>query len=685
MEAGKQDEIEDLSMSHSTMDSIQIASGFGHNVEFLSQAYIRNRSSEINIVAETLQVNRDRPLPIYLKFSDVEYKVKLSQATSNPVKAAVSKVAGQLNIETENYKQILKSMTGSIGPGEVLALMGPSGSGKTTLLRIIGARLNENVKGTITYNDVPYTTAVRRRIGFVTQDDILFPQLTVEETFSFAASLRLPDSMSRHQKMERVESIIKELGLERCRNTRVGGGFVPGISGGERKRTSIGYEVLVDPSLLLVDEPTSGLDSTSANRLLGLLQDVAKAGRTVITTIHQPSSRMFHMFDKVLLISEGHPVYYGKARDSIEYFSSLSFIPQINMNPAEFLLDLATGHVHDISVPEDIRATRDTAGYEGVVIAYLHNKYKTELEPKEKKENHQTANTPEHLQSAIQIRKEWSISCCQQFLILFKRTYRERCRDYFDKLRLLQSLGVAILLGLLWWKSSIATEAQLRDQVGLMFYVCIFWTSSSLFGAVYVFPFEKAYLVKERKADMYRLSVYYLCSTLSDMVAHVMYPTFFMCILYFMAGFKRTIECFVMTVSAIVLIALTSQGAGELSGAAVMNIRGAGMVASLVLMLFLLTGGYYIQHIPKNMQWLKYISFMYHGFRLLLKVQYAGDELFECQSKYGCRPLQTSPSFDTVDLDGGLTEVWIMLAMALAYRLCAYMFLLRKINASSLR
>lgn len=167
-----------------------------------------------------------------------------------------------------------------------------------------------------------------------------------------------------------------------------------GISGGERKRTSIGYEILVDPSLLLLDEPTSGLDSTSANRLLRILQSIAmvkylcllsellvvvpnknhfslshlQTGRTVITTIHQPSSRMFHMFDKLLLIAEGYPVYSGKARESMEYFSSLRFVPQIAMNPAEFLLDLSTGHVNDISVPQDLQTPRGSPEFERDVI-----------------------------------------------------------------------------------------------------------------------------------------------------------------------------------------------------------------------------------------------------------------------------------------------------------------------------
>jgi hypothetical protein len=92
-----------------------------------------------------------------------------------------------------------------------------------------------------------------------------------------------------------------------------------------------------------------------------------------------------------------------------------------------------------------------------------------------------------------------------------------------------------------------------------MFYICIFWISSSIFGAVYVFPFEKIYLVKERKADMYRLSAYYACSTLSDMVAHVFYPKIFMVIVYFMAGFKRTVPCFFLTLFATLLIAITCQ------------------------------------------------------------------------------------------------------------------------------
>ena len=99
---------------------------------------------------------------------------------------------------------------------------------------------------------------------------------------------------------------------------------------------------------------------------------------------------------------------------------------------------------------------------------YLQLKYKSQLETKEKEENHRGRKAPEHLQLAVQVKKDWTVSWVEQFMILFKRTFRERCRDYFDKLRLVQAVGVAILLGLLWWKSKTDTEGHLRDQVKFM-------------------------------------------------------------------------------------------------------------------------------------------------------------------------------------------------------------------------
>ncbi|KAK9152359.1 hypothetical protein Syun_010668 [Stephania yunnanensis] len=148
-----------------SMGEMQIAgsNGFGHNLEFLNETYMKNKNSlAIDIEEERPNgTNKDCcPLPIFLKFEDVEYRVRgmRKYLCENPVKTMMRKAAAPLKSMTD-YKDILRGITGSIGPGEILALMGPSGGGKTTLLKILGGRLHDNVKGTITYNDIPYNPA----------------------------------------------------------------------------------------------------------------------------------------------------------------------------------------------------------------------------------------------------------------------------------------------------------------------------------------------------------------------------------------------------------------------------------------------------------------------------------------------------------------------------------------------
>ncbi|URD87919.1 ABC transporter G family member [Musa troglodytarum] len=273
-------------------------------------------------------------LPITLKFEEVVYKVKRGAKGWWPSSSSPAE------------KTILDGITGVVCPGELLAMLGPSGSGKTTLLTALGGRLRGKLAGKITYNGHPFTGVVKRRTGFVAQDDVLYPHLTVSETLTFTALLRLPGSLSRTDKAHQAQLVISEMGLNRVAHSMIGGARgVRGVSGGERKRVSIGLELLVDPSLLLLDEPTSGLDSTTAARIVATLRRLAvEKGRTVVTTIHQPSSRLYRMFDKLVLLSEGNAIYYGPAAAAVDYFASVGFPAPIDgVNPADFLLDLANG------------------------------------------------------------------------------------------------------------------------------------------------------------------------------------------------------------------------------------------------------------------------------------------------------------------------------------------------------
>lgn len=206
--------------------------------------------------------------------------------------------------DQKSKKQILFGVSGAAKPGELIALMGPSGSGKTTLLNVLGGRALANITGDVYLNNVRYKKSMKRTIAYVLQEDIFYLQLTVRQQLDFTSHLRLPDKLSAAEKKEAVDHVIKTLRIERCADTKI-----MLISGGEKKRCNIGTELLTNPSVLLLDEPTSGLDSTAANSLVNTMREMADDRMTIISSIHQPSSKVFYAFDKLILLADGCVVY----------------------------------------------------------------------------------------------------------------------------------------------------------------------------------------------------------------------------------------------------------------------------------------------------------------------------------------------------------------------------------------
>jgi ABC-type multidrug transport system ATPase subunit len=170
----------------------------------------------------------------------------------------------------------------------------------------------------------------------------MLSMLTVRETLRFAARLRLPGAMSAEEKNARVEEVIEELGLADVADTYIGNPQKRGISGGERKRVTIGIELITNPSMIFLDEPTSGLDSFTAYNIMQTLVQLAKNGRTIIATIHQPRSNIFELIDQLLVLSAGRIAYYGDAQQSVEYFAQLGHECPRFTNPADYLLDICT-------------------------------------------------------------------------------------------------------------------------------------------------------------------------------------------------------------------------------------------------------------------------------------------------------------------------------------------------------
>ncbi|XP_010273011.1 PREDICTED: ABC transporter G family member 11-like [Nelumbo nucifera] len=237
-------------------------------------------------------------------------------------------------------RAILQGLTGYAQPGEVLAIMGPSGCGKSTLLDTLAGRLGSNTRqsGDILVNGRRQALAFGTS-AYVTQDDTLMMTLTVREAVYYSAQLQLPDSMPLSEKRERAEITIREMGLQDAMNTRIGGWGHKGLSGGQKRRVSICIEILTRPKLLFLDEPTSGLDSAASYHVMNRIVRLAQQdGRTVVASIHQPSSEVFELFHNLCLLSAGKTVYFGQASAASEFFSSNGFPCPSLRNPSDHYL-----------------------------------------------------------------------------------------------------------------------------------------------------------------------------------------------------------------------------------------------------------------------------------------------------------------------------------------------------------
>ncbi|KAK7682498.1 hypothetical protein QCA50_014298 [Cerrena zonata] len=240
-------------------------------------------------------------------------------------------------------KLILDSISGTIKPGQILAIMGASGAGKSTFLDIL-ARKNKmgHIGGRTLVNgrEVP-DSDFKRVMGFVDQEDTLMSTLTVYETVLYSALLRLPREMSLEAKKFRTLETMHELGILGIKDSRIGSSGRRSISGGEKRRVSIACELVTSPSILFLDEPTSGLDAYNALSVIDSLVSLARDyNRTVIFTIHQPRSNIVSLFDQLILLAQGRLVYSGEAAKAYEYLERIGHPCPPGFNIADFMIDL---------------------------------------------------------------------------------------------------------------------------------------------------------------------------------------------------------------------------------------------------------------------------------------------------------------------------------------------------------
>ncbi|KAF9958524.1 hypothetical protein BGZ65_001367 [Modicella reniformis] len=265
-----------------------------------------------------------------------------------------------------NEKELLKDVDAVFPAGELTAILGGSGAGKTSLLNVLLHRTSSNLKkaGSIYYNDTknPSLRTINGISSYVRQDDnFLLSHLTVRETLRYAAELRMDSSISKSDKYAKVEDIIDLLGLRECANVLIGNSVVRGCSGGQRRRVSIGIQLVTEPACLFLDEPTSGLDALTAKKIILTLKKIAATGRTIVCTIHQPRADIWHVFDNVvLLVTGGRVAYTGRTDNVVEYFQEAGYVAPPFTNVADFILDTASVNLRSIDLERSTRKAVDT-------------------------------------------------------------------------------------------------------------------------------------------------------------------------------------------------------------------------------------------------------------------------------------------------------------------------------------
>ncbi|KAF3852390.1 hypothetical protein F7725_005745, partial [Dissostichus mawsoni] len=507
-------------------------------------------------------------------------------------------------------KYILNDVSGILRPG-MNAIMGATGSGKTSLLDVIAGRKDPAGlrQGQVLVAGKAVTPDLRLSSAYVVQDDILMGTLSVRENLLFSANLRLnPRHHTSADKNSRVDAIIQDLGLTDCAGTKIGTEFLRGVSGGERKRCSIGMELITSPSLLFLDEPTTGLDSNTANCIINLLYRLSRRGKTVIFSIHQPRYSIFRKFDHLTLMHKGewctqeHQTKHWITSQTLVCFQIESFD-----NPADFFMDITNGEA------KSTLGTLTTAECKNP----LATKYRqSQLCQKVVEElNHVNKSIAEGVKGHDEP-ADYVTSFCYQMRVVCGRTVLNSLRNpQTSYAQLALNIFFALLVGLIYYQMPLTLPEALQNRGGAFFFLIINMVFGNL-SAVELFINERAIFIHENSSGYYRTSVYFLSKIFADLIPNRIIPIFiFSAIAYYMMGLKPSFVaflCFVLTMS---LVSLAGVGLAFLVSASVSSFAMANILIALPFVFMMVFGGYLVNlnGMLIWLSWLKWISIFRYG------------------------------------------------------------------------
>ncbi|XP_066536218.1 broad substrate specificity ATP-binding cassette transporter ABCG2c [Hoplias malabaricus] len=518
-------------------------------------------------------------------------------------------------------KEILKNVSGIMNSG-MNAILGPTGSGKTSLLDVIAGRKDpQGLKsGQVLVDNALVTSSLRLSSAYVVQNDVIMGTLTVRENLAFSANLRLsPAKYTPSDKATKVESVIQELGLTDCADTKIGTEFLRGVSGGERKRCSIGMELITSPSLLFLDEPTTGLDANTANAIIALLHKLSRNGKTIIFSIHQPRYSIFRQFDHLTLMNKGEIIYAGSADKAISYFEGLGYRCEPFNNPADFFLDVINETFipqADSAKPENMNGVELMASENALAVKYRQS-------PQCRRVIEQLQGLTEGLNPES---KSASDEACYvtpfyyQLMLLSARTVKNILRNpQTSYAQLFLNIFFGILVGLIYYQIPHTLPEALQNRTGAFFFLVINMVFGNL-SAVELFISERVLFIHENSSGYYRTSVYFLSKVFADLLPNRILPVFiFSAIPYFMMALKPEVEAFFLFCFTMSLISLSAVSLAFLVSASVGSFAMANILIALPYVFMMVFGGFLVNlnSMLSWMSWLKWISIFRYGFNAL--------------------------------------------------------------------
>ncbi|CAI9104067.1 OLC1v1002675C1 [Oldenlandia corymbosa var. corymbosa] len=518
-------------------------------------------------------------------------------------------------------KSILRGLTGYARPGELLAIMGPSGSGKSTLLDALAGRLDSKSKqsGEILIDGRTQRLAYGTS-AYVTQDDILIWTLTTREAVYYSAQLQLPNTMSKAQKRERAETTIKEMGLQSCIDTRIGGWGSKGLSGGQQRRVSICIEILTRPKLLFLDEPTSGLDSAASYYVVDRIVELAREyGMTVLASMHQPSAEIFKLIDNLCLLSLGRTAYFGSTFAVNKFFATTGFSNPDLINPADHCLMMINTDF-DEDIESGLPGKQNTKEVlDKIVESYtssdLYNLTLGEVARINAQQSGVIGNTKNRP------------SFFRQCLILTERSFLNMNRDLgYYWLRLAMYIILAFGLGTVFYDVG-NSYSSINARASMIMFVVSLLTLMAI-GGFPSFAEEMKVFGRERLNGHYGVAAFVISNVVSSFVFLLLIAAIPGAISYYLVGLKRSTASFVYYTMVLFVCIMLVEGLMMIVASLVPNflmglVIGAGMQGVMML-----SGGFFRlpDDLPKVL-WkypLYFISFHRYGFQGLYKNEFEG-------------------------------------------------------------